>query len=230
MRTHRRRSSPGLKIAIAVMVLAGAASAYVGYTWLTAENPDPNHTHADFAVWVLGEQLDFSNPAYMTGESDDPSSYADAKELRKNLHLHDGLGTVIHRHKPGLTLGDFLTSIGQAASGSCITLDERQFGTIDPGKQTSYDLTYALCETGKFRWMMAVNGVARPFDPGYDFADGDRILLTYGTGDILSPDELGSVSDDACKYSKTCPWRGEPPAENCIADPEVPCTVPVGDL
>ncbi|HRH94119.1 MAG TPA: hypothetical protein PKV72_06345, partial [Candidatus Peribacteria bacterium] len=76
-----------------------------------ALNPDPNHTHADFAVWIGGKQQDFSAPKYMSGESTD---VVHDERLSKYFHLHDGNGRVIHRHKPGLPLGDFFASIGFA--------------------------------------------------------------------------------------------------------------------
>ena len=56
-----------------------------------------------------------------------------------------------------------------------------------------------------------------------------QILLTYQNEDEASMERITEqkeeMTDDACLYSKTCPWRGEPPAENCIADPEVPCVL-----
>ncbi len=169
-----------------------------------ALNPDPNHTHADFAVFVDGEKLDFSDEKYMSNEQ---------KHLSQYLHLHDGLGSVIHRHKPGLALGEFLSSLGLTMEKDCMTLDSQQ-----------------LCNDGKQRWKMVVNGGERSLDPSYVFKDTDKILLTYGASDTLWENESQQVTDDACLYSKTCPERGEPPTENCIADPTVPCMAPAGSL
>lgn len=205
-----RRASLGLKIALAVFVLAGAAVLYQVYGWVNAVNPDPNHTHADFAVWVDGKQLDFSGEEYMTGESADPSTYSGALGLRKHLHLHDGVGHVIHRHKPGLTIGDFFASLGvQMTIDGCLTFER--------GEQ--------YCDLRMF-----INGIASGFDPEMGFGDLDQIHITNADNQEQVTREHYEMTDDACKYSKTCPWRGSPPAENCIADPEVPCVVPEGDL
>ena len=70
-----------------------------------------------------------------------------------------------------------------------------------------------------------VNGKELPYvdHDNYVFADGDRILITDATTDAEVRQELSLMTDDACLYSKTCPWRGAPPTEGCVADPEVPC-------
>lgn len=184
-----------------VLLLAGCRF------WLpeTAPNPDLNHTHADFAVFIDGEKLDFSSEKYMSTEQ---------KHLSQYLHLHDGIGTVIHRHKPGLTLGEFISSLGLTMAKDCVTLETKE----------------QLCNNGKKRWTMVVNGGRRIVDPSYVFEDTDKILLSYSASDTLWESEWQQVTDDACLYSQTCPRRGRPPAENCIADPTVPCMAPAGSL
>ncbi|MDA1208900.1 MAG: hypothetical protein O2904_02605 [bacterium] len=154
------------------------------------QNPDPNHTHADFSVWFDGEKVDFSGPEYMSGI---PSDEADH---HKHLHMHDEIGDVLHRHKPGLSLQEFFDSL-------------------------QYD--FAADKT----WLMFVNGEEMEFDLSYVFKDMDAVLLTTSAGSAEVLHQVELLTDDACLYSKTCPWRGDPPAENCIADPAVPCVAPL---
>jgi hypothetical protein len=204
---------------LAVAALAGYGGYYGYLRFAPHENPDPNHTHADFALWVHGKQLDFSDPKYMSGLSIDTGSHP-TDGLRKFLHLHDGNGHVIHRHKPGMTLQDFFLSLGIQVTkdglNACIE-------TLDLSKTCENEAEHR-------NWVMVVNGETKPFDAEYVFADGDKILIVLPKE--VQSDELPEVwahwaamTDDACKYSKTCPWRGAPPTENCIADPEVPCTM-----
>lgn len=165
------------------------------------QNPDPNHTHADFAVWVDGQQVDFSDPQYMSGVSYDEHSHDEEDEYHhKYLHLHDENGAVIHRHKPGLTIGEFFSSLN--------------FTFPEPHE----------------RFTMWVNGQQMDFDLDYVFDDMDQILLTNSAGSAQVMHELEQLTDEACLYSQTCPWRGDPPSENCVADPAVPCVVPEEDL
>lgn len=172
-------------------------------------NPDKSHTHADFAVWINGNMIDFTDNKYMSGVSYSDASHDEEGEyLHQFLHLHDNLGHVIHRHKPGLDLAEFFGSIGFDLTDACLTTDA--------------GVTHCT-EGGDKEWKMFVNGTEHPFDPGYVFSDLDSILLTYGSSEKEIKALLRKMSDDACLYSKACPWRGEPPAENCIADPSIPC-------
>src|SRR3989338_5565935 len=176
-------------------------------------NPDPNHTHADFAIYIEGEKMDFTDPKYMSGLSTDDTTHDEEEEYHHPyLHLHDEIGHVIHSHKPELMIGDFLKSIGFAMTEQCLTLDTKVM----------------ICPEEAKHWEMYVNGGELPFDPTYVFTDMDKILLTYGSDAEEVKRELQEMTDDACKYSKTCPWKGDPPTENCLADPEVPCVVPPG--
>jgi hypothetical protein len=77
---------------------------------------------------------------------------------------------------------------------------------------------------------MFVNTEEMEFDLQYVFKDMDAVLLTTSAGSAEVLDQVEKLTDDACRYSRTCPWRGDPPAENCIADPAVPCVVPEDDL
>lgn len=197
--------------AIVFTILVPIAAWYGVTHRVPAPNPDPNHTHADFAVWVNGTELDFSDEQFMSGSSTDPEH---KNVHHPYLHLHDGNGHVIHRHKPGLSLRDFLDSlqVGFSDDGMCYA----SFVPLEDGQE---------CGDDPFR--MFVNGTAVAFDPAYVFADSDHILITNaGTEEEVSA-QLEAMTDDACLYSRTCPWRGDPPTENCIADPKVPCVIPV---
>ena len=77
---------------------------------------------------------------------------------------------------------------------------------------------------------MFVNEEEVEFDLEYVFKDMDTVLFTTSAGSAEVLSQVEALTDDACRYSKTCPWRGDPPAENCIADPAVPCVVPEDDL
>jgi hypothetical protein len=198
-----------------VVVLLGISVA-AGAQWYRERrvpNPDPDHTHADFAVWVDSEKMIFSASEFMSGLSTDASTHDEAHEvLHPNLHLHDGNGNIVHRHKPGLTLEDFFTSLHIA---------------FDP---TCYVSTMPLADgqiCSEHPWRMFVNGTEQPFDLTYVFEDMDRILLTTAPEDTAVQAQLADLTDDACLYSRTCPGRGEPPVENCIADPSVPCVAPL---
>ena len=183
----------------------------------TAVNPDPNHTHADFAVYIRNEKIDFARPEFMSdteGYGDEANDHDDHEHKHPYLHLHDGVGHVIHRHKPGLALAEFFESIGFTMTNSCMT--------VYKGEQ--------YCDTGKEAWVMIINGEEGRLQPEYVFTDLDQILLSYGASSMDPMLQWKEMTDDSCLYSKTCPERGEAPPENCVADPNIPCVVPLEDL
>lgn len=196
----------------AIVLIALGIAIILFFPHVPATNPDPNHTHADFTVMLDGVAVDFSEDVFMTGAStEDHTRDPSLNGMKKFLHLHDGVGTVVHRHKPALTLQDFFDSIGVGFTAECILYS-------DP----AIDRDMACSE---HPWRMIVNGQERPFSLDYDFVDGDVILVTTATEDQTVLDELNAIPDEACRYSQTCPWRGTPPIENCVADPEVPCVI-----
>lgn len=209
-------------ILVCAAIVTGSAVAY-GALRGPAVNPDPNHTHADFAVWVNGTQLDFSDDRYMSvAYVEGQETPREVNAMRKFLHLHDGNGHVIHRHKPALTLDEFFGSIDNPITANCMTLDDAQYASLDSGWKEDFAILPQVCTNGKFHWQMYVNGAQVPFDPFFAFNDTDKILLVYSAAD-MNQELVDQMTDDACLYSRTCPWRGDPPTENCIADPTVPC-------
>lgn len=206
-----------------IIVLVGVVLIAFFAPQRTAVNPDPNHTHADFSVWIDGKQLDFSVSEHMSSPPKVASAsfhlmpiaraHGDEEDGhvvpgREYLHFHDGNGHVIHRHKPGLTIGDFFKSIQVKISAKCY----ESFAPLADDR---------ICGEHPFR--MFVNGKEMPLNMDYVFEDLDQILFTNAHTEEEVQKELGKLTNDACMYSKTCPERGEPPSENCIADPMVPC-------
>lgn len=218
---------PQYTLALSAVLLLSSCSWYVKET---AENPDPNHTHADFALWVNGQKLDFSGNHYMSGSDKDEQGDVHAHEHKHLfLHLHDGNGHVIHRHKPGLTLNEFLESnlgmrlrsIPSVTSNEQILTNPEDFGA---GSGT--EILMRIFVSGKkiSPQYQPTDGV-KSVPAAYVFNDLDHILITDAADDAEIQRELSQMTDDACLYSRTCPERGEPPVENCIADPTVPCVV-----
>lgn len=149
------------------------------------------HEHADFKVVLNGKAVDFTQSKYQSTHE---------KELHPYSHLHDGEGGVVHKHRTGITLGDFFTSIGIKLTSSCIQMDTKE--------------EYCSNETNTLKFF--VNGESKTALDSYEFNDLDRILISYGPVDQDMSAEQSSISEMACMYSEKCPEKGTPPTENCI--------------
>ena len=150
------------------------------------------HVHANFNVRINGVLRDFSGSQYQSPEG---------KELDKYIHLHDGVGDLIHIHKKGESLNDFFKSLKISFTKDCIIL----------GPSSQY--CSGNGETLKFY----VNGKPNNLFEKYEPVDLDRILISFGYEDDADiQKQIAQVSDNACIYSLKCPERGKPPTENCV--------------
>ncbi|MDP2666453.1 MAG: hypothetical protein Q8P05_03065 [Candidatus Diapherotrites archaeon] len=187
---------PGILILVGILAVAWALFP------MEQANPDPNHTHADFAVYIHNERVDFSQPQYMSTETQKRSPYT---------HLHDGDGEVMHIHALGVTLGLFFHTLDMRLTTDCFTLDT--------------GASYCTDETNSLR--VYVNGQPIADGMAYQPQDLDQILITFGDE---SPDEiqvqLDSLTDKACIPSKVCPWRGTPEDESSCSSDEGCLIVP----
>ena len=71
------------------------------------------HLHADFAVFVNNQRVDFAKQEFMTDEK---------QSLSGKVHLHDLNGKIIHVHASNVTIGLFFESLGMKFDSNCVTL------------------------------------------------------------------------------------------------------------
>ncbi len=121
------------------------------------------HIHADFRVYIDDKAIDFSVPMYQLKD--------------KSVHVEDGVGELIHVHKEGVTIGYFFETLGIEFNKTCITIPiEGQYCNADNKKLGFY-----------------VNDIENNEFEGYEIKGLDRILVSYGVGDINS--QLESVTN-----------------------------------
>lgn len=172
-------------------------SGFIWFYFESSKEPMLNdiHTHADFKVYLNGEEYDFNQTKYMTTENVTISPF---------MHLHDNNGDVVHQHMSTVTFSEFFYTLKMDLTDSCFTLDNG----------TSY------CTDSEKNLRMFVNGKEVFELLNYEFNDLDRILITYGTDDeSIIKEQIESVTDKACIESALCPERGEPSDyKTCTSD------------
>jgi len=183
-------------IGTAILLLCGLF--YAAYTFkdelteqFAPQASQKVHVHAGFLFTVMGHKVDLTASKYQ-------SSTESVKH--KYMHLHDNIDSMLHRHAEGITLGEFMRSIGITLQKDCVALDSGE----------------EYCTNTENALRLYVNGNVEEDPDAYVIQEEDRLLLYYGdpaSSDI--PTFINEVSDEACMYSGTCPERGEPPAESC---------------
>jgi hypothetical protein len=172
------------------------ASAGIGGDIANLTNPAV-HEHADFAIFINGEQMDFNDARFVSG--------ADHQHAH-DVHIHEPRHTVVHKHKLKVTWGYFFETIG-------MEMTDTSFTDADGN-------TYENDGTNTLKFF--VNGVQVDSLMNEQIHDLDRVLISYGPE---APDELGdqlaAVSNEACIPSERCADRipaDEPPEECSISN------------
>lgn len=150
------------------------------------------HKHADIAVYINNRKIDLSKSQYQSDEEQHQHKYS---------HHHDQVGHIIHHHKEGIPLSDHFESLGMKLTDKCFQLDN--------------GVEYCSNENNSLKVFVNGERITNPSD--YVFEDLDQILISYGplTGPNIEQ-QLDSLTDEACIYSKECPERGDPPEESCV--------------
>jgi hypothetical protein len=158
----------------------------------------PAHMHADFAVFIRGEQVDFNRPEWVTDERS-------GGDHHPYLHIHPERYTVVHVHLSGSTWSEFFASLGfKLVDPSLAGIEEAETCLTFPD-----GASYCSNEREKLRFFrngVEVDGIALT-----DIADLERVLITYGD---LSDEEvaaqLAAVTDESCILSGWCKAREIP--------------------
>ncbi len=163
----------------------------------------PIHEHANFALFIRGQQVDLNQPQFLSVEGNDRSALA---------HVHEPRFDVVHVHRSRTTWDDFLTSIG-------FGLNDPSYSGISPEKtclKTPDNQT--LCASGNETFKFYVNGVKVAGIANTGIHDLDRVLISFGPeADSALDAQFAKVGDDACIPSERCPDRipANEPTEPC---------------
>jgi len=172
--------------------------------------PEPEfHEHADFALFLNGEKFDFTKGEYMSTKPCiaqaplwGPIVHAHGGDLDDAVHLHDGIGGVVHLHRENVSWHDFFESLKMDFEDTIFIDDERN--------------QYKENETNEFRFIK--NGEEVKTLADVEIRDLDRVLISYGPKDREFSElliEYGQITNNACFYSESCLHRGSAPLESC---------------
>ncbi len=108
------------------------------------------HEHANFMVFINGEEINFAFPQYMV--------------KAREVHIENMNGVTIHTHATGITIGYFFNTLGFKFDDKCFITDKKEKFCNEEGK------------TLKFY----VNGVENYEYEDYEIKNDDKYLISYG--------------------------------------------------
>jgi hypothetical protein len=158
----------------------------LGIRFVTYQPPKEVHYHANFAVYVNGEQEKFKSPKYYTDVEMCTEATAPI-DPRERAHMHDNVYDVVHVEDNAVTWGQFFQNLGIVVDANVVRIGDKLYTSDDQHK-----LTFML------------NGEKADSVTQKIIKDGDRLLVSYGSG---SQEELkqqfASVASTAHTYDTT---------------------------
>ena len=162
-----------LILLVGIILISGCSSTYILEDGHEAthehleehedENKEEAHIHADFKVYINDKAVDFSVKRY---------------QLRANsVHVEDGIGEIVHIHTKGITVGDFFKTLDIEFNRTCIAIPTEGVYCNEEDEQLSF----------------YVNGIENNRFEDYEIRDMDKILISYGKGDIKQ--QLETITD-----------------------------------
>ena len=169
-------------------LLGGAAVGILGFGLLRLALLPPVeavHYHANWAVWIEGERVDFSADRYMEDVAA-CSAAADGITGPQRVHLHNNDQDVVHVHHGGATWGHLLQNLGWGIGSDWVYTDGGALYRADGPRRLTFVLDGLLVPP-------AANRVIRP---------GDRMLISYGAEDAdeIMGVQFSSVLDNAPEF------------------------------
>ena len=149
---------------------------------------DSQHIHADFAMFIEGEFIDFNKPEYTVDEFLSDKFWESKHNKLTHMHGGDDNTKVIHVHATGITFQHFFHSIGIDIDESCLTTNEKE-----------------RCSNNGERLRFYLNGIRDDFAIFKPIQDLDKLFVTFGSETQEEIDQqLAQTGERACISSKNC--------------------------
>jgi len=132
-------------------IVSFSAGGSPGPTGAAVGPPGSTHEHAQFSVFVNGDEIDFSQPRYQVGQTQN-----------RRIHFEGGDGSRIHKHATAVTIGYAMDVHDLGINASCLTVHEDTY-----------------CEDGSGSVSVTVNGNEIEDPASHVIRDGEIIRISY---------------------------------------------------
>jgi hypothetical protein len=165
------------------------ALAILAIRFFTYEPPKETHYHANFAVYINGQQEKFQNKQYY--EEVQMCVLKGPTKPEARAHMHDGVYDVAHVEDEAATWGHFFTNLGWTIGGNFIqTRDGTMYVTQDQNK------LYVQLNGQDYTGFGSIANMV--------IKNEDRLLISYGDIDKATlQKQYDAIPATAKKYNST---------------------------
>ena len=155
----------------------------LGIRFATYHPPDDVHYHANFAVYIDGQQEQFKSPFYYIDTADSCSAMQQITP-HDRAHMHDGVNNVVHVEDHAVTWAQFFQNLGWVVDSKVIRT-QSQVLVADSQNNISFILNGQQTDN-------VMNQVIN---------DRDKLLVDYGSASTTTlQQEYKSIPSTAQKY------------------------------
>ena len=130
--------------------------------FIAYQPPKHTHYHANWSVWINGEEQKFSDPSFYEETVSCSTTTHDEDDPTHRSHMHEQQYNIVHVHADAVTWGQFLENINSAAQPSYLRIHNSTYENNENSK-----VTYTL--NGK--QLDSLNGIV--------IGDQDKLLINY---------------------------------------------------
>lgn len=132
------------------------------------------HEHIDFKVYIDNKEIDFAKQEYMV--------------KARYVHIESMDDDVIHKHATGVTMADFIKTLGMELTPTCFKMNNQEY-----------------CSNSDKTLKIYFNGQLNDEAANWELRDLDKYLISYGNDNEANiKKQLSSVTNKACIDSKKC--------------------------
>lgn len=146
--------------------------------------PEAVHYHANFALYVHGQQEQFKGMQYYEETAAQACTLEKVDDPAERAHMHDNVNSVVHVEDHLVTWGNFFQNLG--------------FGVGDDYLKTAHNI-YSPDAQNKLTFML--NGKKVESIANTIIGDQDRLLVSFGdTSNDQLQKQYDSIKNEAKKY------------------------------
>jgi len=161
----------------------------LGIRFATYMGPAETHYHANFSLYINGNQETFANPVYYAEVA--ACTVNGPVEPAERAHMHDNINSVIHVHDQGVTWGQFFENLGWYVGPDFV---QTRDGTMY--KADAVNKLHVILNGDDITGMNAITDQV--------IGDRDRLLVSFGDiSDAQLQTEFKAVPSTAKHYDES---------------------------
>lgn len=143
------------------LILAVAMIIYFARSLFQPKKTVELHYHAGFEIYKDGTRMDFTALEFMNVKPCADDEKSDHADTQPEVHLHDGIGDIVHVHGKVATWNDLFLKLHLDAATASAFINNKPISHVGNAKIQSYDQAVIFVNTPKNQKELISKSMAR---------------------------------------------------------------------